>query len=289
MKRAIRKFVGNLNGRNKNIFFLILILICIVALCLGIYIQFFYKYSDTDPLMMGINIGGQKTAEEYAILEAEFNNLFTNDIKINSENVRVEKLETEKDLVYTGYSLDNEDEAYYSIHAQIPILNIDTEEAKQVNQEILTEFYNKANAIMRQSTQNIIYNVSYAAFVNQHVLSIVIKSSLKEETKSEKVSVKTYNYNIQEEKMVSLNDLIAWKQTSNEVVQAIIHKDIKEASENAKIIAEQYGTLYERDLNNSMYQIENTNTFFLTQDGYVYIVYAYGNEDYTNEMDIVIF
>ena len=38
-----------------------------------------------------------------------------------------------------------------------------------------------------------------------------------------------------------------------------------------------------------VYKIENTENFFLTQDGYVYLVYAYGNNDYTNEMDIIIF
>ena len=38
-----------------------------------------------------------------------------------------------------------------------------------------------------------------------------------------------------------------------------------------------------------IYKIDNTSTFFLTQDGYVYIVYAYGNNDYTTEMDLIIF
>ena len=47
--------------------------------------------------------------------------------------------------------------------------------------------------------------------------------------------------------------------------------------------------LHERDLENPIYQVDNTTTFFLTQDGYVYIVYAYGNYDYTNEMDVIIF
>ena len=71
MKRAIRKFVSTLHGPKKYIFFIVLALVCIVALCLGIYTQFFYKYSDTDPLMLGINIGSQKTAEEIAILKAK--------------------------------------------------------------------------------------------------------------------------------------------------------------------------------------------------------------------------
>ena len=58
---------------------------------------------------------------------------------------------------------------------------------------------------------------------------------------------------------------------------------------NAKLIASEYGNLYERNVNGDEYKIENSKEYFLTQDGYVYVVYAYGNKDYTNEMDIVIF
>ena len=289
MKRAIRKFVGKLNGKNKYIFFIVVISVCLIAVSLGIYIQFFYKYSDIDPLMIGINIGSQKTAEEYSVLKTKFNDLFTNEIKINSENVRVDKIEPSKSLVYTGYNLVNEDENYYSVNAQVPVINIDTQKAKEINGEIKSEFYDKANNIMRQTEKNTVYTVSYIAFVNQDILSIAVKSSLKEEGKSEKVTVKTYNYSIPGEKLLSLKDLIELKDTTEDVVQNTIKTDIKTAYTNAKIIAEEYGTLYERDLENPMYNIENTNTFFLTQDGYVYIVYAYGNQDYTNEMDIIIF
>lgn len=289
MYRAIRRFVSKLNGTNKLIFFIIVILLCVVAICLGIYSQFFYKYSASDPLMLGITVGAEKTAEEYDALRAEFNNLFTNDIKINSENVRVDKIEPSNSLVYTGYNIINNDENFYSVNAQIPVINIDTDKAKEINGQIKSEFYDKANSVMRQSSKNTIYTVSYASFVNQHILSLVVKSSLKEEGKAEKVVVKTYNYNIAEKTVVTLKNLIDLKETTPENVQATIDNEIKEAYNNAKIIAEQYGTLYERDLKSDIYKVENATTFFLTQDGYIYIVYAYGNTNYTNEMDVIIF
>ncbi len=295
MKRAIRRFVSTLHGPKKWIFFIVLALVCIVAICMGIYTQFFYKYSDTDPLMLGINIGSKKTAEEIDILKAEFNNLFNNSILINSENVRVDRIEPSKELVYAVYNLVNEDENYYSVNAQIPILNINTDIAKAINGEIKKEYYDKANAIMRRTEGNTIYNVSYAAFVNQDILSLVIKSSLKEQDKSEKVSIKTYCYSLPEGKLLSINnvldssDLLEGKEITLENIQATINDDVKKAYNNAKIIAESYGTLYERDLQSEIYKLENTQNFFLTQDGYIYIVYAYGNNDYTNEMDIIIF
>ena len=76
MKKALRKFVSTLTGPRKYIFSIVLILICVVSLCIGIYAQFFYKYSDTDALMLGINIGSKKTAEEINVLKSNFNNLF---------------------------------------------------------------------------------------------------------------------------------------------------------------------------------------------------------------------
>lgn len=289
MKRAIRRFVGSLTGTKKYVFFIVLTLICIVALSLGIYAQYFYKYADTDALMIGINIGAKKTAEEIDILKSNFNNLFNNSILINSENVRTEKLDPKRELVYSVYDLVNEDENFYSVNAKIPLLNINTDVAKQVNAEIKSEFYDKANNIMRRTDGNTIYTVTYAAFVNEDILSLVIKSSLKEQDKSEKVTVKTYCYSIPEGKLKSLKELIDLKENTLEDVQKTIENDVRTAYNNAKIIAAEYGTLYERDLSSSIYKVENASTFFLTQDGYVYIVYAYGNKDYTNEMDLIIF
>lgn len=295
MKRALRRFVSSLTGTKKYVFFIVLALICIVAICLGIYTQFFYKYSDTDPLMLGVNIGSKKTAEEIDILKAGFNNLFTNSLIINSENVRVDRIENSKDLVYTGYNLLNEDENFYSVNAQIPILNIDTDQAKKVNAEIKNEFYDTANNVMRRNEGNTVYSVSYASFINQDILSLVVKASLKEAGKAEKVTIKTYCYSLPEKRILALNDVLNYtdilnvKGLSPETMQTTINDEIKKAYNNAKIIAADYGTLYERDLNSEIYKLENTRNFFLTQDGYIYMVYAYGNNDYTNEMDIIIF
>lgn len=290
MMRGVRRFFDTLNGTKKYMFFIAIILICIIALCLGIYAQFFYKYSDTDALMIGINIGSQKNAEEIDALKSNFNSLFTNTLVGENENYNVDRIKIENtNLVFTNYNLVNEDENYYSVNAQIPLLNINTERAKEINAEIKTEFYDMANSIMRRTEGNTRYNVSYAAFLNKDVVSIAIKSSLKEEGKSEKLCVKTYNYSISEQRLLSLTDLVKLKETSVDKVQSTINDDIKKAYNNAKILAAEFGNLYERDLSSDIYKVENATTFFLTQDGYVYVIYAYGNKDYTNEMDLTIF
>jgi ribosomal protein L22 len=287
--RAWRRFASKLTGKKTVWFFLFVVLVCIIAVCIGIYTQFFYKYAETDPLMIGINIGSQKTAEELANLEANFNSIFQNKVNIKSENVNVEKIKEENDLVYSLYKLENEDENYYTIKAVIPTINIKTDKVEEINEQIRSEFYEKANNIMRQTDQYVVYNVTYQAFVNEDIVSVVIKASLKEGQKAEKVSIKTYNYSISADRQVSLQELVELKNTTVSAVQSTIDTEIKAAYTNAKIIAADYGNLYERDLGSDMYKVENATTFFLTDDGYVYIIYPYGNTDYTNEMDIVIF
>lgn len=291
MRRAIRRFVGSLTGPKRYVFLIGLFLVCVVALCIGIYIQFFYQYADTDPFMIGINIGAKKTEEEIAMLKTEFNDLFTNTLTVQASNpINVDRIDlNNKNLVFTCYNLVNEDENFYAVNAQIPSININTPKAKEINAQIKTEFYDTANSIMRKQEGYNVYTVTYVAFINEDVLSVVVKSSLKEQNKAEKVLVKTYNYSIADEKLYTLSDLIKYKETTPEEVQQTIDKDIRTAYNNAKIIAAEYGNLYERDLSSSIYKIDNTDTFFLTQDGYVYVVYAYGNKDYTNEMDLIIF
>ncbi len=45
--------------------------------------------------------------------------------------------------------------------------------------------------------------------------------------------------------------------------------------------------IHERDINNEMYKVENSDNYFLGANGNIYIIYAYGNKSYTTERDIV--
>ena len=284
----IDNFMKKITGKRRAIFLIVIILICIVAIGLGIYSQYFYQYSDTDPLMLGIHLGTAKTSEEYAELKANFLNLFTNELHINSESVRVDKVETDQSVVFTGYNIVNEDEAYYDVDLSLPYLNIDTEVAAEINAEI-EEFNQTAASIMRTSSQYTIYNVSYVAYINENIISIVIKENSKYGNNSERVRIKTYCYDISSDSEISLSDLIKLKETDEETVQENINETIQTAYENSQAIANEYGTEVVRNPEDDMYDIKNTEDYFLTDDGYVYIIYDYGEETETNEIDTIIF
>ena len=92
------------NKKYKILFFLTIALICIACICVAIYIQFFYKYAKTDPLMLGINIGSKKTNEYYNGLKAEFNSIFTSELITEEPNTRFDRIQTNKEIIYTGYN-----------------------------------------------------------------------------------------------------------------------------------------------------------------------------------------
>lgn len=285
--RALRRFVSKLNGKNKVIFFIVLFLICVVAICVAIYGQYFYKYSDTDPLMIGIHIGSKKTNEEFESLKEDFNNLFDNDVHINSENLKVDKINTRQDVVYTYNKVSNQDENYYNVDVQIPAININNDVAKDINSKIIEKFDKKSKDIMTSDKEFTIYEVDYVAYVNKSVISIAIREKEKVESKGETVTITTYNYSITDKKELNLKDLIKLKKTNEATVQSSVNDVIEAQAEKNNDIAEEYGGLV-RNPNDKMYKLENTEKYFLTDDGYVYIVYDYAEKN-TNEVDVVIF
>ena len=292
MKRFIKKFVATLDDDERyRLFILVIGAILIIALCVGIYVNFYYKYADIDPLMLGINVGNKKTEEEISKLKTEFNGLFNNEVKVNSENINIyEKLDNNVDEIVSTFSqLHNGDESFYRYDADIPRININSSIISDINNEIISKYRDPINVIQRKRDGFTSYTVSYCTFVNGSNLSLVIRSSYKEQGKAEKVGIKTYNYNIVEDRLVTLDEIIKLKNTTNKEVQEIINKSIQEADAKVQALPKEYGNLFKRDLNSDIYKVENTENFFLTDDGNVYIVYAYGNIDETNEMDIVIF
>ena len=47
--------------------------------------------------------------------------------------------------------------------------------------------------------------------------------------------------------------------------------------------------MYSRNLDDNMYLVDNSSIFLLGPDSQLYIIYAYGNQNFTSEMDIIVF
>ena len=140
------------------------------------------------------------------------------------------------------------------------------------------------------TTSKTIYSIDYVGYVNGDILSLIIRSTLKEGENAQRVIVQTYNYNLVTGEKVTLNDLITRKSLNKDDVEAKIKSVIQEADTQAKAIENMgYNNIFSRDINNNMYKVDNSGTFFLGENNKLYIVYAYGNNNFTSEMDIVLF
>ena len=65
---------------------------------------------------------------------------------------------------------------------------------------------------------------------------------------------------------------------------------VQEADNESKLVVTAgYNEVFSRDLSSNMYTVDNSGTFFLGNNENLYIIYAYGNQNFTSEMDIVLF
>ncbi len=119
---------------------------------------------------------------------------------------------------------------------------------------------------------------------------MTIKATLKEGNKPQRTIIKTYNYNIIKNTHVSLGTLINKKNLQQQTVQDKVYSQIQKVITENEAIEDATGySVYKRNINDSRYNLENTDTFFMNQNGYLYLVYCYGNNQYTGEFDLIIF
>lgn len=258
-----------------------IILVCSIAIAIGIYAQV-------------TNSKITKTKEErieanYEDLKNNFDTIFTNTVNkegaVNVENANVNYDE----LIETKYDVNEKKETKYSIVAKIPLFKKETETTKKINQEIFNTFGGKIVDIITNSNTDTIYNLGYVGYINDNILSLVIKCTLKEGTKAQRTIIQTYNYNIDEDRIVTLDEIMQKRNLDKEKVQDQITQEIIKLSKQNASFANQGYNVYVRNPNDDIYKVENTPNFFLGKNKTLYLVYAYGNNDYTSETDLVIF
>lgn len=157
------------------------------------------------------------------------------------------------------------------------------------NKKIQSLFVDKANDIMKNATQNTIYSIDYMAYVNTNILSLVIRSTLKEGNNPQRVIIQTYNYNLSTNEQISLNQILEIKGLNKEKVENTIIAQVNLANEEAQTLKHLGYNVYTRDLNSNIYKIENTDNYILGPDNKLYLVYPYGNANFTDEMDVIVF
>lgn len=266
--------------------FALIMIVCIIAIVEALY------------YVMNPNIQDKEDVAENSLsntgitdmsLVDNFDDVFQNSFKNTNTSEEAEKIEADKDYIYTSYEKAEVNSGNYEIDVKIPMININSEEIKSYNEDIKQVFQDKAESILNGGSNRSVYSVDYEAFLNNNILSIVIRSTLKEGSNPQRVIIQTYCYNIKEMKKVEFSDIMTLKNLDTNTVQEKIRKQIQGKQEEAKALQQLGYSVYIRDLRSDRYDVENISNFFIDENNNVYVIYAYGNSSNTDVTDIVIF
>lgn len=279
--------------KNPKVIYILVGAFCVLAIIAGIYAQFFVKDEDKNNIILpSLNTTPddqvvEKTAEE---IKTQFAGLFTNVLnKGEYDTSNIQKIVEQNDIIYSAYDIQDKKENY-EIDIHLPVMNIQGEVPASFNKITQELFANKASAIMNsQSTTKTLYQIDYVSYINGDILSLIIKATLKEGDNPQRVIVQTYNYNLATMQEASFEDVLSYRSLVQSEVQTKIQNTVQKAKEEAEILVQSGYTVYNRDLNDSMYQLSNIANYFLGPNGDLYIIFAYGNNHHTAEMDIVLY
>ena len=211
-------------------------------------------------------------------LEENFINYFTSNIPDDLS-----------DKVYVSQNFENELLGKYKINVNIPMIKIKTDTTKKINSEISDIFVKKLISIIQSldSTYKI-YNIDFFANQNGNILTLAIKCTLKEGKNAQRIIIKTYNYDISMDKTLTLEELLQIKNIDIEETQKAIDEKIEQKIEKAEKAKTSGYNVFERTINDNMYEIKNVSEFMIDSEGNIYIIFPYGNNNITSEIDLLV-
>lgn len=263
--------------KNRKVLVIGVIGICVIALLIAIFaIIFQNKTENTVVSKLQINIQDHIQ---------NFNNIFDNTCDYQGNEVTIMKEYGLEEIIYTSYSKQEKKENLYNLDVSIPYINLDSMTARTINNEINQQFYERVIRAVTNTNQYTIYTVKYKAYINDNILSLIIQANLKEGENPERKIITTYNYNLASQNKLGIAEVLQYRNISEESAQDNIKKSIK----NIQNDINQSNTFqYFRNEKASQYQLANTKQFFLGKDKAIYIIYAYGNDSYRTDFDLVV-
>lgn len=270
-------------NRKRIALFTVILIIIIIAITVVVGVQILGN--DVVNNMFGISKIVKRTEEEKAELKVNFENIIDNQFQDNN-NYEVKKIKDDKNLIFTSYSKEEKNEKY-EINVNLPYINIKNKTVQNFNNEIENTFKGKTEDILNNPDKNAIYTVKYKAYVENKILSVIIYSDLKQDTSAQRDIIQTFNYNLEENKELTLEDTLKIYELDKKDTQKIINDDIQAEQKKSEDLIQLGYNVFSRDLNSEIYKIENIKEYFI-HNGNIYIIFAYGNTNLTTQMDIVI-
>ena len=263
--------------------YIVALVICMLAIIVVVGVQILGN--DVINNMFGINKIVKRTEQEELELKANFENIFDNEFS-DDENYQIQKIKEKEKIVYTSYNKEEKADKY-EINVNLPFINIKNDEAEKFNKEIESTFQQKSEEILKSTDKNHIYTVKYKAVIENNILSLIIYSNLKQDLSAQRVIVQTFNFNLEDNKMLSLGDVLNSYGLDRNEVQNKINNDIYTEQKKSDDLRNLGYNVFSRDINSEIYNVQNIEEYFIYNNN-IYIIFAYGNNKITSEMDIVI-
>lgn len=292
-----------IDAKKRKMLYVVVIIICIASIIIGIVTEIATtnpatkKGEEKKPVSSGNGGSNIPSTETIEGLQKEFEYMFKNNVDISGiDDSGVAKLYPDEEIVFTAYKNNKIEKDKYNIDINIPMINIGSGVAGEFNGITQKYFADKTQEVIENSREFTIYNVYYTGYVNDNILSLVIKSTLKVGNSPQKTFITAYNYNLETGLKYDINEAVKSRGIKMEEAQEKINlmmkgveRDTNSLKEALKDNESQSKTIYERKFDDKMYKIENTETYFLGPKGFLYIIYSYGNKDgeNTSAVDIV--
>ena len=270
-------------SKKRIAIFATIISICIISITVVIGVQILGN--DVVDNIFGINKITKRSEEEEASLKSNFENIFNNQLEEKDE-YKISKINRSKNTVYTNYTKEEKNDKI-EVNVNIPYINIQNNEVESFNKEIANTFAGKAEEVLKTTEEKIVYIVKYKAYIENNILSVMIYSDLKQNTSAQRVIVQTFNFDLKENKKMSLEDILNSYELDINEVQNKINTDIKKEQKKSEDLISLGYNVFSRNINSKIYKIENISEYFVYNNN-IYIVFAYGNDRITSEKDIVI-
>lgn len=286
MKNKKSKEENSIVGR--IIILTLIAIVCVVAIFEAVYVMIFSVDGTLENVTTSVT--NNIEVDEKEVLKDNFQTIFKNDVVSNVDTVNIPKKDNKYNLVYVAYNKVEKSTGKYDLDVQIPHININSTEIDNINNEIDKIFINKAETIIAENSnsENIVYSIKYRAYVNNDILSLIIECTLKEGSNAQRIIIKTYNYNIQTGKVLTIEDFAQLKQLNKNIIESKIKDEINSQISMEKSLVEAGYSVFNRYTESDMYKYENLSNIFIDEKDNLYIIFAYGNTNNTSELDLVI-
>ena len=168
--------------KKLKILYISIISICVVAIISAFMIQIVKERNPNEEEKTGNTVEQPElTDEKISAYKEQFNGIFENKVNYLENNAyKISKIKKDEEIVYLGYQNNEKKENYYELDVNIPYINIKNETIEEFNKQIQDIFEKKAKDVLNTKNKNIIYTVDYSAYFTNNILSVVVRSTLKE-------------------------------------------------------------------------------------------------------------